>query len=58
MPFVGHFWPKMHFFGDSGPETLDYVLQNLSKHFVFVSSTLKIGYGALQLTTQAPETLI
>ena len=47
----------MRFFGDGGPETLDYLLQNLVKRFFFESSTLKIGYGALQLTTQAPKTL-
>ena len=47
----------MRFFGDGVPETLDYLLQNLAKHFCFEPSTLKIGYGALQLTTQAPKTL-
>ena len=45
------------FFGDGGPDTLDYLLQNLAKHPFFESSTLIIGYGALQLTTQAPKTL-
>ena len=46
----------MRFFGDGGPETLDYLLHNLTKRFFFESSTLIIGYGALQLTTQAPKT--
>ena len=31
MAFFGHFWPKNAFFGDGGPETLHYVLQNLAK---------------------------
>ena len=33
LAFFGHFWPKNAFFGDSGPETLDCLLQNLAKHF-------------------------
>ena len=36
---------------------LDYLLQNLAKHFSLQSSTLKIGWGALQLPTEAPKTL-
>ena len=57
MAFFGHFWRKMRFFGDGGRETLDCLLQNLAKHFFCESSTLKIGYWALQLTTPAPKTL-
>ena len=33
------------------------MLQNLAKHVCFESGNLKLGYGALQLTTQAPKTL-
>ena len=34
--FLAIFGQKMRFFGDGGPETLDFLLQNLAKHF-FVS---------------------
>ena len=44
-------------FGDGGSETLNNVLSNLAQHFVCDSSTLKIGWGALQMPTQAPKTL-
>ena len=47
----------MRFFGDGGSETLNNVLQNLAKHVFFESGTLKIGWGALHPTTQAPKTL-
>ena len=32
MAFFGHFWPKNAFFCDGGPETLDYLLQNVAEH--------------------------
>ena len=48
---------KMGFFGDGGSKTIDNLLQNLAKHFFLESSTLETGWGALQLTTQAPNTL-
>ena len=58
---MAFFWPflgqKCGFFGDGVSEKLDYLLQNLAKHFFFESSTLKIGWWALQLTTHAPKTL-
>ena len=54
---MAFFCPKMRFFGDGGPETLDYLLQKPCKTLFFESSTLKIGYEALQLTTQAPKLL-
>ena len=57
MAFFAIFGQKMRFFGDGGPETLDYLFQNLAKLFFLEPSTLKIGYGALQLTTQARKTL-
>ena len=58
MAFFGHFWAKKcGFFGDGGSKTIDHLLQNLAKHLFFESSTLKIGWRALQLTTQAPKTL-
>ena len=47
----------MRLFGDDGSKTLDNLLQKLAKHLFCESSTLKIGWGALQLTNQAPETL-
>ena len=47
----------MRFFGDGGSEKLNYLLHNLAKQFSTESSTLKIGWGALQLTTHAPKTL-
>ena len=57
----GLFWPflgqKCGFCCDDGSEKLKALLQNLAKHFFFDSSTLKIGYGALQLPNQAPKTL-
>ena len=31
--FFGHFWPKMRFFCDGAPETLDYLLQTLQSTF-------------------------
>ena len=55
--FLAIFGQKCGFFGDGGSKTIDNVLQNLAKHVFFESGTLKIGYGALQLTTQAPKTL-
>ena len=58
MAFFGYFWAKNAvFFGDGGSEKVDYLLNNLAKQFFFESSTLKIGWGALQLTTHAPKTL-
>ena len=57
MAFFGHFGQKMRFLGDGGSKTIDNLPQTLAKQFCFESSTLKIGWGALQLTTQAPNTL-
>ena len=58
--FFVHFGAKKAvFFGDGGSEKLDNLLRNLAKHVFFCeSSTLKIGWGSLQLPTQAPKTLI
>ena len=42
----------------AAPKKLDYLLLKICKTLFLESSTLKIGLGALQLTTQAPETLI
>ena len=47
----------MRFFGDGGPKTIDKLLHNLAKHVFFECSSLKIGWGALHPTTQAPKTL-
>ena len=55
MGIFGHFGEKMRFLAHGGSKTIDYLLQNLAKHFFFESSTLKIGWGALQLTTHAPK---
>ena len=33
--FLANFGPKMRFFGDGGSEKLDYLLQNLTNHFLF-----------------------
>ena len=57
MAFFWFFWAKNAVFGDGGSEKLGYLLQNLAKHLCLESSTLKIGCGALQLTTHAPKTL-
>ena len=54
---MAFFVPKKRFFGDGGSGTLDNLLQNTAKRALFESSILKIGYGALPVTTQAPETL-
>ena len=58
MAFFGHFGAKNAvFFGDGGSKTINNLVQILAKDVLFESSTLKIGWGALQLTTQAPNTL-
>ena len=58
MAFFGHFWAENTvFFGDGGSETLNNLLQKPCKTRICDSSTLKIGWGALQLPTQAPKTL-
>ena len=58
MAFFGHFWAKNAvFFGDGGSETLNILLQKPCITRFTESTTLKIGYGALQLTTHAPKML-
>ena len=58
MVFFGHFWAeKCGFFGDGGSQTLNNVLQKPCITRSSESTTLKIGYGALQLTTHAPKML-
>ena len=57
MAFFGHFGQKMGFFGDGGSETLDNLHQQPGKTRFFEFSTLKIWWGALHSTTQAPQTL-
>ena len=54
--FLAIFGQKMRFFGDGGSKTIHNLLQNLET-LCFESSTLRIGWGALQLTTHAPKTL-
>ena len=58
MPQIHCFRPKNGFFCDGGPETLGDLLQHRAKHVFFESSTLKIGWGGLQLTTQAPKNTV
>ena len=58
MAFFGHFWAKNAvFFCDGGSKTLDKLLQKPCITRFSESTTLKIGYGALQLTTHAPKML-
>ena len=54
---LAFFGQKKQFFGDGGSGTLDQLVQNTAKQTSFESSTLKLGYGALPVTTQAPKTL-
>ena len=57
MAFFGHFWQKMRFFlVMAAPKHSITCSKKLHTHF-FDSSALKIGWGALQLPTQAPKTL-
>ena len=58
MAFFGHFWAKIAvFFGDGGSKTLDNLLHKPCITRSSESTTFKIGYGALQLTTHAREML-
>ena len=54
---MAFFGQKKRFFGDGGSRTLDHLLQKNCKTRLIESSTLKIWYGALLVTTQAPKTL-
>ena len=58
MAFFGPFWAKNAvFFGNGGSERLKNLLQKPCITLFSESTTLKIGYGALQLTTHAPKVL-
>ena len=54
LAFLGQ---KKRFFGDGGSGTPDHLLQVTAKHVFFESSTLRIWYGALPVTSQAAKTL-
>ena len=57
MAFFGHFWAtKFFFLVMAAPKHLITCPNNTPNPFC-ESSTLKIGYGALEVTTQSPETL-
>ena len=57
MAFSGHFWPKKCVFLVMAPLKPLIICSKNLRHTFCEPSTLKKGYGALQLTTQAPKTL-